>query len=150
MNILLVEDEKPLSEALCKILKKESLLADPVYTGTDGYEYALSGKYDAIVLDVMLPEMSGFEVLRRIREKGIHTPVCMLTARGSLEDRVHGLESGADYYLTKPFHSEELVACLHTIMRRKENAQVLELSFGNISLDPSASSVSCDGTGKTV
>ena len=69
MNILLIEDERPLSEALCKILKKESLLVDPVYTGTDGYEYALSGKYDAIILDVMLPELNGFEVLRKIREE---------------------------------------------------------------------------------
>lgn len=150
MNILLVEDEKPLSDALCKILKKESLLVDAVYTGSDGYEYARAGKYDAIILDVMLPEMNGFEVLRKIREDSIHTPVCMLTARGELADRVHGLESGADYYLTKPFHSEELIACLHTIMRRKENKQVMELSFGNIRLDPSGATVTCDSTGKSV
>ena len=78
MNILLVEDEKPLSDALCKILKKESLLVDAVYTGTDGYEYAKAGKYDAIILDVMLPEMDGFEVLRRIRKDGIHTQVCIM------------------------------------------------------------------------
>jgi len=150
MNILLVEDEKPLSEALCKILKKESLLVDAVYTGSDGYEYARTGKYDAIILDVMLPEINGFEVLHKIRKDGIHTPVCMLTARGELSDRVHGLESGADYYLTKPFHSEELIACLHTIMRRKDNKPVMELSFGNIRLDPSGATVICDATGKTV
>ncbi|MBR2824188.1 MAG: response regulator transcription factor [Clostridia bacterium] len=150
MNILLVEDERPLSDALCKILKKESMLVDPVYTGTDGYEYARTGKYDAMILDVMLPEMNGFEVLRKIRKEGIYTPVCMLTARGELTDRVHGLESGADYYLTKPFHSEELIACLHTIMRRKENKPVMELSFGNIRLDPSSATVFCDSNGKSV
>ena len=88
MRVLLVEDEKGLSSAICQVLKKENFTVDPVYTGTDGLDYALDGEYDAMILDVMLPGMDGFQILKRIREKGIKTPVCMLTARSGLEDRV--------------------------------------------------------------
>ena len=135
MRILLVEDEKALSSAICQVLKREQFTVDPVYTGTDGLDYALSDIYDAIVLDVMLPGMDGFQVLKSLRSQGIKTPVCMLTARAGLEDRVHGLESGADYYLSKPFQMAELAACLRAITCRKEDTPVMALSFGDIRLN---------------
>ncbi len=134
MRILLVEDEKGISSAICQVLKKENFSVDPVYTGADGLDYALSGNYDAVILDVMLPGMDGFQILKQIRAQGVTTPVCMLTARSGLDDRVRGLESGADYYLPKPFQMAELTACLRAITRRKEHAPVMELSFGDISL----------------
>ena len=115
MRVLLVEDEKGISSAICQVLKKENFSVDPVYTGTDGLDYALTENYDAVVLDVMLPEMDGFQVLKKMREQGVRTPVCMLTARAGLEDRVKGLETGADYYLPKPFQMAELIACLRAI-----------------------------------
>ena len=135
MRVLLVEDEKGISSAICQVLKKENFSVDPVYTGTDGLDWALSGIYDAIILDVMLPGMDGFQVLKSLRKEGIKTPVCMLTARSGLEDRVHGLESGADYYLPKPFQMAELAACLRAITRRREDAPVMELAFGDVRLN---------------
>ena len=122
MRVLLVEDEKTLSAAICKVLRRENFAVDPAYTGTEGLDCALSGIYDAVILDVMLPGLDGFSVLQRLRAAGVATPVLILTARGGLEDRVHGLESGADYYLPKPFEMAELLACLHAITRRKEGA----------------------------
>lgn len=150
MRILLVEDEKPLSAAIEKMLKQEKFLVDPVYTGTDGLEYGLSGIYDAIILDVMLPGMDGFSVLREIRQKGISTPVLMLTARSGLEDRASGLNLGADYYLPKPFDFKELIACLNVITRRNPAPQMLELSCGDISLNQEAGLLQCSTTGKSV
>ena len=149
MRILLVEDEKPLSSAICQMLKKEQFSVDPVYTGTDGLDYALSDIYDAVILDVMLPGMDGFHVLEQMRKKGIKTPVCMLTARSGLEDRVRGLESGADYYLAKPFQMAELVACVRAITRRKEEAPVMSLSFADIELGQDARLI-CKKTGQEV
>ena len=105
MRVLLVEDERNLSAAICKLLEKERMTVDPVYTGTDGLDWALSSEYDAIILDVMLPGMDGFSVLRELRKEKISTPVLMLTARASLEDRLPGLDSGAEYNLLKPFES---------------------------------------------
>lgn len=150
MRILLVEDEKGISSAICQMLKKENFSVDPVFTGTDGLDYALTDIYDAIILDVMLPGMDGFSVLKRLREEGVKTPVCMLTARSGLEDRVHGLESGADYYLPKPFQMQELTACLRAITRRKEDAPVMELSFGDISLNQQEAKLICKTTGQEV
>lgn len=150
MRILLVEDEKGISSAICQMLKKENFSVDPVFTGTDGLDYALTDIYDAIILDVMLPGMDGFSVLKRLREEGVKTPVCMLTARSGLEDRVHGLESGADYYLPKPFQMQELTACLRAITRRKEDAPVMELSFGDILLNQQEAKLICKTTGQEV
>ena len=150
MRVLLVEDEKALSSAVCQVLRKEQFTVDPVYTGTDGYDYAQSGIYDAIVLDVMLPGMDGFTVLKKLRDEGVKTPVCMLTARTGLEDRVRGLESGADYYLPKPFQGAELIACLRAITRRKEDAPVMALSFGDVELNQQSASILCTATGQTV
>jgi len=150
MRVLLVEDEKGISSAICQVLKKENFAVDPVYTGTDGLDYALDENYDAIILDVMLPGMDGFQILKRIREKGIKTPVCMLTARSGLEDRVRGLESGADYYLPKPFQMAELTACLRAITRRKEEAPVMELAFGDIALNQQEAKLMNKTTGESV
>ncbi len=150
MRVLLVEDEKGISSAICQVLKKENFSVDPVYTGTDGLDWALSGIYDAIILDVMLPGMDGFQVLKRVREKGLKTPVCMLTARSGLDDRVRGLESGADYYLPKPFQMAELIACLRAITRRKEDTPVMELSFGDVSLRQQDAKLVSKTTGQSV
>ena len=124
MRVLLVEDEKYLSAAIVKLLKQERFEAEAVYNGPDGLDYALCGEYDAIILDVMLPGMDGFSVLQKIRKEGVSTPVLMLTARGDLEDRVRGLQTGADYYLPKPFEKEELIACLRAITRRREETVI--------------------------
>ena len=150
MRILLVEDEKNLSAAVCRLLQQERFVVDPVYNGPDGLDCALSGGYDAIILDVMLPGMDGFTVLDRIRAEGVRTPVLMLTARGDLQDRIRGLEGGADYYLPKPFQMGELVACLRAITRRGDGAPVMALSYGGVSLTEREAKLSCESTGKSV
>ena len=150
MRLLLVEDEKPLSAAICRMLELEHYSVDAAYTGTDGLDSALSGIYDAIILDVMLPGMDGFAILDALRRGGIDVPVLMLTARGSLDDRVRGLNMGADYYLPKPFERSELMACLNAITRRKSAPQVQELSFGDLTLDRETAQLRCTATGKSV
>ncbi len=150
MRILLVEDEKPLSVAICKMLRQENYLVDFVFNGTDALEYILSDIYDAVILDVMLPGMDGFSVLQTIRSKGITVPVLMLTARSGIEDRLNGLQSGADYYLPKPFDFRELLACLSVITRRTPAPQVMELTFGDISLNKDKGLLLCSTTGQSV
>jgi len=136
MRVLLVEDDRKLSAAVCKLLEKDRISADPVYTGTDGLDWALGGGYDAVILDVMLPGMDGFSVLRELRKAKVSVPVLMLTARTALEDRLTGLDGGADYYLPKPFESAELISCLHAITRRGAQAPIVSLSFADLALDP--------------
>lgn len=150
MRILLVEDEKPLSAAIVKMLEQEHFALDAAYTGPDGLDCALSGIYDAIVLDVMLPGMDGFAVLRALRQQGVSTPVLMLTARGGVQDRVQGLNLCADYYLPKPFERSELVACLNAITRRKDQPPVRELALGDVRLNPEDAMLSCTDNGKSV
>ena len=150
MRVLLVEDEKPLSAAVCKLLRQEHFEVDPVYTGPDGLDAALDDIYDAVILDVMLPGMDGFAILREMRRQGKRTPVLMLTARGAVEDRVQGLESGADYYLPKPFQTSELVACLHAITRRRAETPVMALSWGGIRLNQGDARLECEATGQSV
>ena len=150
MRILLVEDEKRLSAAVQKLLQKERYEVDAAYTGPDGLDNALTGAYDAISLDVMLPGMDGFEILRRIRAEKIRTPVLMLTARGGLEDRVHGLESGADYYRPEPFETQELMACLKAITRRGDAAPRMTLAAGDVELIPEEGKLRCGATGKEI
>ena len=150
MRVLLVEDEKNLSSAVCRLLSREHIVADAVYTGPEGLDCALSGGYDAIILDVMLPGMDGFAILERVRAEGVKTPVMMLTARGDLQDRVRGLQGGADYYLPKPFQMEELIACLRAITRRGDGAPVMVLSYGGVSLSEKDARLSCDATGQSV
>jgi len=150
MRVLLVEDEKNLSSAVCRLLSREHIVADPVYNGPDGLDCALSGGYDAIILDVMLPGMDGFAILNRVRAEGLKTPIMMLTARGDLQDRVRGLQGGADYYLPKPFQMEELIACLRAITRRGDGAPVMELAYGGVSLSEKDAKLQCDASGQSV
>lgn len=131
MKLLLVEDEKQLSEALQQILIKNKYTVDAVYNGDEGLDYALSDVYDVIILDIMLPKLNGIEILKMIRKRKISTPVILLTAKGSVEDRILGLDSGADDYLPKPFSPDELLARLRALTRRNGdfiNENILEFS----------------------
>ena len=131
MRLLLVEDEKQLSEALQQILIKNKYSVDAVYNGDEGLDYALTGVYDVIILDIMLPKLNGIEILKMIRKRKISTPVILLTAKGSVEDRILGLDSGADDYLPKPFSPDELLARLRALTRRNGdfiNENILEFS----------------------
>lgn len=135
MRLLLAEDEKELSKALCAVLKHNNYSVDPVYNGQDALDYGLCENYDAIILDIMMPKIDGLEVLRRLRENGISTPVIILTAKSEIEDRITGLDTGADDYLTKPFNMGELLARLRALTRRKGEFSPNLLSFGNLSLN---------------
>ena len=131
MKLLLVEDENQLSEALQQILIKNKYSVDAVYNGDEGLDYALTGVYDVIILDIMLPKLNGIEILKMIRKRKISTPVILLTAKGSVEDRILGLDSGADDYLPKPFSPDELLARLRALTRRNGdfiNENILEFS----------------------
>ena len=138
MRILIVEDERLLAETLADILTQAHYIVDVSYDGESGLDNARSGIYDAVVLDVMLPKLDGFAVLRRLREERNAAPVLLLTARGGLHDRVYGLRQGADYYLTKPFENAELLACLEAITRRQREIVAETLRFGDLELTPSA------------
>ena len=150
MRILLVEDEKRLSAAICQVLKREHFTVDAAYAGPEGLDNALSGIYDAVILDVMLPGKDGFSILKELRESGVTTPVMMLTARGDLEDRLRGLDGGADYYLPKPFQMAELLACLRTITRRRDTVPMEELVFGDAELLGREGKLLCRETGQSV
>ena len=143
MRILIVEDEKRLAETLADIITDNKNIADICNDGNSGLDSALTGIHDAIILDVMLPGMNGFEIIRSLRENGIKTPVLMLTAKTELSDRVKGLDYGADYYLTKPFETAELLACLRAIMRRGEEIKPEQPAFGDIIIDVAASELLC-------
>ena len=140
MKILVVEDEKLLADSLKSLLEKNGFEVDTAYDGETGEEYAELGVYDLLILDVMMPGLNGYQVARRVRSKRLATPILMLTAKSGLEDRIEGLNSGADYYLTKPFNSRELLACINALLRRQGN-QVDELVYGNTSLDLSSGAV---------
>lgn len=142
MRILIVEDEKLLADSLRTLLQSKGFEVEVAYDGETGAEYALLGIYDLLILDVMMPGMDGYQVARQVRSKRCATPILMLTARSSLEDRIEGLNAGADYYLTKPFDTRELLACINALLRRQGN-QVDELAFGNTSLDLSSSTLVC-------
>ena len=143
MTVLVVEDEKNLSDVICKIMKENKYKCDAVYSGLDGYEYASSGIYDVVLLDIMLPVMDGFEVVRRLRQEKNEVPILLLTARDSLGDKVKGLDCGADDYLTKPFATEELLARIRAMTRRKGEVMVNELSTEDLSLGLSTCILSC-------
>lgn len=142
MRILIVEDEVRLAEAISEIVNEEKYDSDMVYTGVDGLYYASTEIYDCIILDVMLPEMDGFEVLKEIRKKGIETPILMLTARDEVKSKVKGLDYGADDYMTKPFDVEELLARIRAITRRKGQVILDELKFKDLVLDLNNYSIS--------
>ena len=135
MRILLAEDEKSMSRALCAILSKNNYAVEAVDNGEDALDYLLTGEYDCAVLDVMMPKMDGFTVLRKAREKNISIPILMLTARSEVDDKVEGLDLGANDYLTKPFESKELLARLRAITRSVSSSTDNTLRFGNIELN---------------
>ena len=147
MRLLIVEDEARLADTLRQLLHRQGYTADVCYDGVSGLDNALTGIYDLMVLDVMLPGLNGFQVARQLRDAGIATPVLMLTAKSDLSDRVHGLDCGADYYLTKPFEPEELLACVRTLLRRS-GGQLQEsdtLTWGDLSLERGTFTLSCNG-----
>jgi DNA-binding response OmpR family regulator len=135
MSILVIEDEKKLAEILRKALKSERYAVDSAYDGAEGLKKALKGGYALIVLDIMLPKKNGFDVCKELRAAGIDTPIIMLTARATLEDRVNGLDLGADDYLVKPFGIEELFARIRALLRREKKGDPLVLKVADISID---------------
>ena len=144
MKILVVEDEKLLAESIRTLLQEKGFEADAVYDGEAGVDYAESGVYDLIILDVMMPKMNGYQVAKKLRSTHLSTPILMLTAKSELLDRVEGLNSGADYYLTKPFNARELLACVNALLRR-QGSEVDELVFGNTSLNLENCSIVANG-----
>lgn len=135
MKLLYAEDEMSMSEAVTDILKYHNYTVDAVYNGVDAYDYASSEHYDGIILDIMMPGLSGIEVLEKLRKAGNKTPVLLLTAKAEVEDRVEGLDAGADDYLPKPFSMKELLARIRAMLRRRENFTPDILTVGNISLN---------------
>ncbi len=142
MKILVVEDENLLANSIRALLTKKGFEVDVAYDGESGEEYVQLGIYDLLILDIMMPKMNGYELARHVRAKHLGTPILMLTAKSEVEDRITGLNSGADYYLTKPFDTRELLACVNALLRR-QGAQVNELTFGNTSLDISTATLIC-------
>ena len=134
MKILLIEDDRLLSDSLRTLLERKGFTVEAVYDGEDGASYAETGAYDLLILDVMMPGLDGCQVARRVRARRCGVPILMLTARSALEDRVEGLNAGADYYLTKPFDSRELLACINALLRR-QGGEVDEMTLGNTALD---------------
>lgn len=134
MRLLLAEDEKMLSEALVEMLNHNNYSVDAVYNGQDAIDYLLAADYDAAILDIMMPKKSGIEVVKELRQAGKNTPVLMLTAKSQIEDRVEGLDSGADDYLTKPFAIKELLARIRAITRRQPELTNPNVSFRDLTL----------------
>ncbi len=144
MRILVIEDEKRLAATLGDLLEMDGYTADLCYDGESGLDNALTGIYDVILLDMMLPKKDGITVLRELRGAGNATPVLMLTARSELSDRVAGLDSGADYYLTKPFEPKELLACVRALTRRQPELRKSDaVEFGDLKLDKQAFTLVC-------
>ena len=134
MKILIIEDEKLLADSLKTLLEMKGFEVEVVYDGEDGAEYAETGIYDLLIMDVMMPKLNGYQVARQVRTHRVMTPILMLTAKGEVQDRIDGLNAGADYYLTKPFDNQELLACINALLRR-QGTQVDILQYGNTTLD---------------
>ena len=145
MRILLAEDERSLSRAVVALLEKNNYSADAVYDGAEALEYLAAENYDAVILDIMMPKMDGLTVLRKLRERGGHVPVLMLTAKSEVEDRVAGLDTGANDYLTKPFATAELLARIRAMTRTQAVQTDSRLSFGNVVLDQTTFELSAPG-----
>ena len=143
MRLLIAEDEPDLAEALAAFFEKNQFSVDTVGDGLSAYEYGASGAYDAIILDIMMPRLNGVEVLRRLREEGIHTPVMMLTAKGQKDDRITGFNAGADDYLPKPFEPDELICRVRAMLRRGGEYQPTVLRVGDLSLDAGSGLLRC-------
>ena len=142
MKILIVEDEVLLANSLKTLLEKKGFAVEVAYDGETGRDYAETGVYDLLILDVMMPRLNGYDLARQVRAERCATPILMLTAKGELEDRIEGLNAGADYYLTKPFDTRELLACINALLRRQGD-QVDELRFGNTALDLASGMLVC-------
>lgn len=144
MNILLVEDEKPLALALSEILRQNKYQVETVFDGLSGYEFAICGSFDLVILDIMLPKMNGIEVLKKIREKKLSIPVLLLTAKDEIEDKVSGLDCGADDYMTKPFSKSELLARIRALSRRKGELLDEEIVYNDIVLKLKRNELVCE------
>ncbi len=145
MNILVVEDERRLADSICEIFRSQKYTCDAVYDGEDGLTYAESGIYNVIVLDIMLPKMNGFEIVRKLRSNKINTPIILLTARDDINDKVKGLDCGADDYLTKPFSKDELLARVRALTRRTGEVVIDEVVFGDLTLELNGYTLTCNG-----
>ena len=145
VRLLIAEDEVDLAEALTAFFEKNHFSADAVHNGRDACDYAITGAYDALILDVMMPGMDGIQVLERLRAEHVNTPVMMLTAKGQREDRITGFNAGADDYLPKPFDPDELLSRVRAMLRRSEAYQPSVLSFGDVTLDPATGLLDCGG-----
>ena len=145
MRLLFAEDDRDISKAVQTLLERSGYSVDAVYNGQDAIDYIEQADYDGVILDWMMPKKSGIEVLSLMRSKGISTPVLILTARDAIEDRVAGLDMGADDYLPKPFAASELLARVRAMLRRKEDYRHDVIKFSDIELDRSAMTVSCSG-----
>lgn len=143
MQVLVVEDEKRLADALAQILTEQKYMVDIANDGRDGLDYALSGIYDIIILDIMLPKMDGYEVASQLRKEKIGTPILMLTAKDQISDKVKGLDAGADDYMTKPFAPEELLARIRALTRRQGEVVIDELAFEDLVLNLSTCDLLC-------
>lgn len=135
MKLLIAEDERDLADALTVLLERNKYAVDTVYNGRDAYEYARTGEYDGVILDVMMPQLTGLQVVTRLREDGVTTPVMLLTAKGQKDDRITGFDAGADDYLPKPFATDELLARIRALLRRSGDYKSTALSVGTLSLD---------------
>ena len=142
MQILIVEDELRLAKALKQILEEKKYMVDAVANGQDGLDYGLSGIYDVIVLDLMLPKMDGITVAKKLRENGVSTPIIMLTAKDTIKDKINGLDSGADDYMTKPFSPNELLARIRALTRRYSEVLAEVTEFGDFSFNSSVNEIS--------
>lgn len=143
MKLLLAEDEEALSEAVVDILTYHKYIVDAVYNGEDAFDYAMYGDYDGIILDIMMPKRDGLDVLRELRQRGYKKPVLLLTAKSQVEDRIKGLDAGADDYLPKPFDMGELLARIRAMLRRQEEFHSNQLQFGDLKLDVESGTMSC-------
>ena len=144
MKLLLVEDSVQLNKALSTLLKRNSFVVDSAYDGEEALLFIEQYQYDVIILDVMMPKLNGLEILKIMRDKGINTPVIMLTAKSTTEDKITGLDLGADDYLAKPFNTEELLARIRALLRRKPIYKKEDtLTFGDLSLDINTATLSC-------
>lgn len=146
MKLLYAEDERSLSEAVVDILTFHKYIVDAVYNGGDAYDYAMSGDYDGIILDIMLPKRDGLEVLSALRKNGCKTPILLLTAKTQVDDRIRGLDAGADDYLPKPFDMGELLARVRSMLRRREEFHPDLLSFGDLTLNIQSGTLCCKDT----
>ena len=146
MRILFAEDDRDIAKAVQTLLERSGYSVDVVFNGRDALDYVETGEYDGVILDWMMPKLSGIDVLSQMRSQGLSTPALMLTARDAVEDRVAGLDTGADDYLPKPFAASELLARVRAMLRRKEEFKPDVIKFSDIELDKSAMSISCGGS----